>query len=102
MEAKRTYPRTGPSRPVLAALGVLLAVILMVSVLMVSRLSFASTPTGAGVVTSQPGGSEAGSAWNFRTRRDGTQSEEGPGGPVASSPAAREPVSGGSGPQLLP
>jgi len=66
---------------------------------LVKAASVPAATVAGQMVAGQPAASGPGSAWNYSTRRSGTQSVE---GPAPNSPAAasfRTPAAGRSGPQ---
>ena len=66
-------------------------------------LSLPSTSLGPHIPTGLDGASGVGSAWNYNSRRSGTQAVDGPAPAPASKPSKgasfREPATGRGGPQ---
>jgi len=75
-------------------------VLVVMGGLLFKTLSAPAAAPAIHVVAAQPGASGVGSAWNYSSRRSGTQTVEGPA-PTAFSTSAsfREPASRRGGPQ---
>jgi hypothetical protein len=102
MEARTTFHGSpGPRNMVVAVTALLGAMVLVVmGGLLFKTLSAPAAAPAIHVVAAQPGASGVGSAWNYSSRRSGTQTVEGPA-PTAFSTSAsfREPASRRGGPQ---
>ncbi len=102
MEARAAFHGSAISKKMAAIVLAVLAAFMLGGIggYLVRALSQPAASVAANVAAGQPLASGYGSAWDYSTRRSGTQSLERPA-PSASpaSPSFREPATGRSGPQ---
>jgi hypothetical protein len=102
MEARRAFHGQAISRNVVVVIAALLAALVVVAMggLLVKTLTVPAAAPAKQQLAVQPGTLGIGSAWNYSTRRSGTQTVEGPA-PTASSTGSsfREPGNLRAGPQ---
>jgi hypothetical protein len=89
MEARTAFRGSATSRSMVAAVAALLAALVLVALggLLIMTLSVPAAAPAKHIVAGQPGASGIESAWNYSTRRSGTQTVEGPT-PIGSSTSA--------------
>lgn len=102
MVARTAFPGSGISKGMVAVLVAVLAALMLGAAggYLAKTMSLPTASIAAHVVAGQPGASGYGSAWNYSTRRSGTQSVEGPVPEAAPSAKFREPGSRLGGPQI--
>jgi hypothetical protein len=101
MVARTAFLGSGISKGMVAVIAVLAALMLGAAGGYLARtLSLPTASIAAHVVAGQPGASGYGSAWNYSSRRSGTQSVEGPVPEAAPVAKFREPGSRRGGPQI--
>jgi hypothetical protein len=98
MEARATLHRSAVSKNMAAVVIAVLAAFLLGGTggYLLKGLSLPVATSAGHIVAGQPGASGPGTAWNYSTRRSGTQTVE---GPAEVSASFREPSSERSGPQ---
>jgi hypothetical protein len=103
MEARTTLRGTGFPRGMVAVVLAVLAAFLLGGAggYVAKTLSLPAAPVPVHIVAGQPGASEAGSAWNYSTRRSGSQTVGGPAVSPAPSAPVQEPGSERSGNQFI-
>ena len=102
MEARTAFHGSAISKRMAAVVVAVLAAFMLGGIggYVVKTLSLPEVSVAASVVAGQPAESAYGSAWNYSTRRSGTQSIEGPApAGLPTSASFREPTTGRSGPQ---
>lgn len=102
METRTAFRGSANSKNVVAIVAALLAALVLAAIggLLVKTLSVPAAVSVAHIVAGQPGASEFGSAWDYSTRRSGTQTVEGPApAGLSTSTSFRKPGSQGGGPQ---
>lgn len=102
MEARTAFDGSAISKRMAAVVVAVLAAFMLGGIggYLAKTLSLPTLPAAANVVSARPAASAFGSAWNYSTRRSGTQSIEGPApAGLPASPSFREPTIGRSGPQ---
>jgi hypothetical protein len=80
MEARRSFHGSGNSKDTVVAIIALLVALVLVVMggLLAKTLTAPAAAPAAHFAAAQPGASGFGSAWNYSTRRSGTQTVEGP------------------------
>jgi hypothetical protein len=102
MEARAAFHRSAISKSKVAIVFAVLAAFMLGSIggYVFKTVSLPTLPAAANVLAGQPGASGYGSAWDYSTRRSGTQSIEGPApAGLPTSGSFREPAAGRGGPQ---
>lgn len=102
MEARNAFRGSAISKGLVAVVAAVLVAFVLGGIggYLVKTLSLPAAAVAAHSEAGQPEAAGFGSAWNYSSRRSGTQSLEGPA-PAASPTGAsfREPTTGRTGPQ---
>ena len=102
MEARTAFGRSGISKRMVAVVIAVLAALVLGAAggYAAKTLNLPSANFVPHIVAGQDGASAFGSAWNYSSRRSGTQSVDGPAAAAPSANASlREPGAGRGGPQ---
>lgn len=102
MEARTVFRGSAISKRMVAVVVAVLATFMLGGVggYLAKTLSLPASAVAAHIVAGQPGASGFGSAWNYSTRRSGTQSVEGPAeSGLPTSRTFTEPTAGRGGPK---
>jgi hypothetical protein len=103
VEARTTLRGTGFPKGMVAVVVAVLAAFLLGGAggYVAKTLSLPAAPAPAHIVAGQPGASEAGTAWNYSSRRGGNQAIGGPETSAAPSAPVQQPGARRSGNQYI-